>query len=206
MSVVGVRRLISALLFLACSMLAGAVYGAATITFSQIGSNVQGTIAGSLDLTGLTNIGGGTPNGRVRGAGSGANIIIGPVVGANADSYITITGPTTVGTSTTTIDADIGSGGPFGFNMAPPGRLVVPQGFITGGTVSGTSTWSNNTIYGLGLTEGSYTYTWPGDTLTIIVPASAPASIPTLSEWAKIMVIFLMIVTVGWHRLRVKQR
>ncbi len=203
MAVVGDRRLISALVFLAFSMLTGAVNGAATITFSQIGSNVQATMTGSLDLTGLTNNVAGTPNGRVRGAGPGANVIIGSVVSASADGYTTITGPTTIGTSTTTIDADMGSGGPFGINMAPPSRLLVPQGFVTGGTVSATSTWSNNTVYGLGLTPGSYTYTWPGDTLTINVPA--PASIPTLSEWAKIMMVFLMIVTVGWHRLRVKQ-
>ena len=34
----------------------------------------------------------------------------------------------------------------------------------------------------------------------------SPAPIPTLSEWAKIMMMFLMILTVGWYGRRLKQR
>ena len=43
----------------------------------------------------------------------------------------------------------------------PNGRapLIVPQGF-TGGAVTASSTWSNTTIDGLGLSPGTYTYTW----------------------------------------------
>ena len=34
----------------------------------------------------------------------------------------------------------------------------------------------------------------------------SPQPIPTLSEWAKIMMMFLMILTVGWYGRRLKQR
>ena len=34
----------------------------------------------------------------------------------------------------------------------------------------------------------------------------SPEPIPTLSEWAKIMMMFLMILTVGWYGRRLKQR
>ena len=37
-------------------------------------------------------------------------------------------------------------------------------------------------------------------------PTPSPAPIPTLSEWAEIMMMFLMILTVGWYGRRLKQR
>jgi len=37
-------------------------------------------------------------------------------------------------------------------------------------------------------------------------PTPPPALIPTLSEWAKITMMFLMFLTVGWYRWRLKQR
>jgi hypothetical protein len=37
-------------------------------------------------------------------------------------------------------------------------------------------------------------------------PTPSPAPIPTLSEWAKIMMMFLMIATVGFYGWRMKQR
>ena len=40
----------------------------------------------------------------------------------------------------------------------------------------------------------------------VIAAAPTPAPIPTLSEWAEIMMMFLMIVTVGLYGRRLKQR
>jgi hypothetical protein len=37
-------------------------------------------------------------------------------------------------------------------------------------------------------------------------PTPSPSPIPTLSEWAQIMMMFLMILTVGWYGRRLKQR
>ncbi len=37
-------------------------------------------------------------------------------------------------------------------------------------------------------------------------PTPSPAPIPTLSEWAEIMMMFLMILAVGWYGRRLKQR
>ena len=37
-------------------------------------------------------------------------------------------------------------------------------------------------------------------------PTPSPQPIPTLSEWGQIMMMFLMIVTVGWYGRRLKQR
>jgi hypothetical protein len=37
-------------------------------------------------------------------------------------------------------------------------------------------------------------------------PTPSPEPIPTLSEWAKIMMMFFMLVTVGWYGRRLNQR
>jgi hypothetical protein len=146
---------------------------AATITFSQVGSDVQATISGSFDLTGLIAGSITTPNARVRGGGSGANVVIGPAAGASTKFYSTITGPTYIGCATDTIDASSGTATPsgmFGINMAEPARLLVPENYQTGDNVSASATWNGATISSLGLIEGTYQYTLAGDSLTIIIP------------------------------------
>jgi hypothetical protein len=182
-------------IFLLCVWHFGS-FAAVTITFSQVGSNVQAVATGILNLTGLSNNAPGAPNARVRAAGTGANVVIGPISSSSADGYTPITGPNDIGTSTSSINADLGSGGPFGINMATPSRLLVPQGF-SGGSVSATSTWSNSTMVGLGLSPGTYVYTWPGDSLTIIIPT--PNAIPTLDDWAKLLMALMMFLTWFWH-------
>ena len=156
---------------------------AATITFSQVGNDVQATISGSFDLTGLIAGNPSTPNARVRGGGSGANVVIGPAGGASTKFYSTITGPTYIGCSEDTIAASSGTANPsgmFGINMAAPARLLVPQDYISGANVSASATWTGATISSLGLKSGTYNYTWLGDRLTIIIPGPS-GCIPTLS-------------------------
>ena len=65
----------------------------------------------------------------------------------------------------------------------------------------------------LPLTDGQYGDTNPasglisdpfGPAISSVKPSPAP--IPTLSEWAKISMMFLMILTVGWYGRRLKER
>ncbi len=177
-------------------------HAAATITFSQVGNDVQATLVGTLDLTGLTPDGSAiNPNARVRGQGPGANLILGPSTSTAATSYTSISGPQYIGCSTENIDASSGSAepnGPFGINMAT-NRLIVRNGFISGSNVSGSATWNGSTISSLGLVSGTYVYTWAGDSLSVIIPGPGgcqPAAIPTLSEWILFM-LALMVMTVG---------
>jgi hypothetical protein len=180
---------------------------AATITFSQVGNDVQATIGGSLDLTGLIAGTTTTPNARVRGGGSGANVVIGPAAGASTKFYSTITGPTYIGCSTDTIDASSGIANPsgmFGINMAAPARLLVPQNYNSGGNVSASSTWNGATISSLGLTSGTYVFTWGVDTLTIIIPSGGAScvtaqAVPSLSEWKQLMLGLMVMTVIGWH-------
>lgn len=182
-------------------------HAAATITFSQVGNDVQATINGSFDLTGLIAGTTTTPNARVRGGGSGANVVIGPTAGASTKFYSTISGPTSIGCSTDTIDASSGTANPsgmFGINMAAPARLLVPQNYSSGANVSASSTWNGATISSLGLTSGTYVFTWAGDSLTIIIPSGGAscvtaAAIPTLSEWTQLMLGLMVMTMAGWQ-------
>ncbi|RYF47320.1 MAG: IPTL-CTERM sorting domain-containing protein [Comamonadaceae bacterium] len=73
------------------------------------------------------------------------------------------------------------------------GQILVPQGYLSGTPLSSTATWNGATIAGLGLTPGTYTWTWASDTFRVIIGAAAPASgIPTLSEWGLILMASIM--------------
>jgi len=181
----------------------------ATITFSQVGNDVQATISGNLNLTGLTGDSAVlTGTSRVRGGGAGANVVIGESNVTSPTSLIGISGPQTIGCSKNTIDASSATtdpNGPFGINMSL-NRLIVPNGFGSGNAVSASSTWNGSTISSLGLTTGTYVYSWNQgqETLTIIVPSGgascvAAAAVPTLSEWSRLLLALMTIVIVGWH-------
>jgi len=179
---------------------------AATITFSQVGNDVQASLTGTLSLAGVTADGGGiTPNARVRGGGLGANVVLGPPTNTAATSYSPISGPQSIGCSTNTIDASSGSAGPngpFGINMSG-NRLIVPVGFVSGSNVSASATWTGASISSLGLTSGTYVYTWGVESLTIIIPGpggcQSATAIPTLSVRTVWMLGLMVMMLIGWH-------
>jgi hypothetical protein len=87
-------------------------------------------------------------------------------------------------------------------------RLIVPNGFVSGNAVSRYATWNGATVSSLGLTSGTYVYTWAGDSLTVIIPGSSvcqPTAIPTLSEWM-LLTLALMVLTVGLVAMKVMRR
>jgi hypothetical protein len=46
---------------------------------------------------------------------------------------------------------------------------LVPQGYVSGTVISGSMTYDSQTIAGMGLTSGTYTWSWGtgGDTSTL---------------------------------------
>jgi hypothetical protein len=72
--------------------------------------------------------------------------------------YLGITGPTDFGDGVAT-EASGSTGDTFGFGGLAQ-DLLLPTGYVSGSFISGTDTWDDTTIASLGLTPGTYNYTW----------------------------------------------
>jgi len=150
------------------------------ISVSQVGPNVVWSGSGSFNLTSLTfdqNLPGVTGGYNK----SFAQFIVGPSSPASATTYS--------GSSFTTFPTNFGSGG----GLAPssssgslfgvvqtagpsgPRVLLVPSGYVSGTVISGSMTYDTQTIAGMGLSGGTYTWAWgSGGTASSIVMTITP--------------------------------
>lgn len=167
-------------------LLAGTTASAAIqMNITEVGSDVQLEASGTVNLT-LLNfdtpataaIAGVFPGGTSGGyattqAGFTSN---------GVDAYTGISGPTSIGPSVLFTQPDSGSGD-FLFVQGITNTLGVPAGYVSFDSISGTSTYNNTTIADLGLTPGTYQWTWGSgpnaDSFTLnIIPE--PASLALL--------------------------
>jgi hypothetical protein len=124
-------------------------------TISQVGSNVVATGNGAIDLAGLTFAGSTAEIGIeanlgyiVTGAGSGS---------VPSDNYSGFTGPATFG-SGGGFFPNISSGDLVGVS-AYQGLFAVPSGYVSG-NLSDSMTFNNETLASMGLTPGTYVWSW----------------------------------------------
>jgi hypothetical protein len=150
------------------------------VLVSQVGPNVVWSGSGSFNLTSLT------LNQNIPGVTGGFNqpfaqFIIGPTSPSSATTYS--------GSSFTTFPTSFGSGG----GLAPssssgslfgvvqtsgpsgPREVVVPPGYVSGTVISGSMTYNTQTIAGMGLSGGTYTWAWGtgGNTSTLVMTISS---------------------------------
>jgi PEP-CTERM motif-containing protein len=155
-----------------------------TVTLEQEGSNVVATGSGSINTAALGFVFVNTISALV--CACFADILTGSPSNQAADTYTGFTGPGNFGDGSF-VFANSGSGdkvGIFGFDN----ELNVPQGYVSKSLLSDTSTYDNQTLASLGVTPGTYTWTWgSGATkdsfiLDIVAPTSVPepASLPLL--------------------------
>lgn len=133
--------------------------GGFLITVTQNGPNVVFLGSGSLNINDLTFATGGNLGGGGIGPQT-ATFISGP--NGVFDQYSgSISSPGTFGTGAGA-GYSSSTGSIFGvvYDMVPPYMLVVPSGYTTGTYFSGSMTFNSNTLAGLGLTEGTYNWTW----------------------------------------------
>ena len=118
------------------------------VSISQVGPDVVWNGSGKFNLAALTSAGTQTIGGGYQS--SQAIWAIGPTT--TVDSYSgTITYPTVFGTSQVGVNSNTGS--TFGILPGGSGRLLyVPTGYTSNTTISGTSTYDNQTISSMGLT------------------------------------------------------
>jgi hypothetical protein len=171
-------------------MLGGRGDAAVVIDIFQSGDNVIATDSGSVDLTDLTYDYSGSATGVVF-PGIGA-IIVGE---GSGDEYAGGTGPASFGTGGEAF-ASSNSGGIIGVEA---GSLAVPLGYVSGTLLSGSSTYDGQTFATLGLTPGTYVYTWgsgpDADHATINIE-----SVPEPSTWAMMLLGFAGLGFVGYRQ------
>jgi hypothetical protein len=169
------------------------------VTLLEQSGNVVATGSGTFDLTSLSSQGTAFNDGYI--APSTAQIMTGPNL-VNTDLYTGFVGPTSFGSGGIAF-ASSGGGDIVGLANTGVGRtLEVPQGYASG-TLSDTATYSNETFAKLGVTPGTYVWTWGAgahkDSFTLQVGPAAtaapePASLTLLATGA------LGLLGYGWRR------
>ena len=143
-----------------------------TVTLQQVGLDVVATGSGAINLTGLIFAGYASrfnpdivPGVWNNGFGDIAGAIVtGPTI-ASVDSYhLEPSGPTSFGSGGLT-PASSGSGDMVGTGADCSGSdcdrfLSVPRGYVSGTFLSNSATWSGKTFATLGVTPGTYVWTW----------------------------------------------
>jgi hypothetical protein len=154
-----------------------------------LGFDVVATGSGSIDLAGLSS----------PAASSGAPFMDpgdgGIQVGGkdNLYAYSGVTGPVSFGTGGST-GADTYSGFPVGVSS---GELYVDRGYVSGDQISSTTIWTDASFASLGVTPGTYKWTWGtganADSFTLDIVA-----VPEPSTWALMLVGFGLLGGAGY--------
>ena len=131
-----------------------------TVTLEQVGSNVVATGSGAINLTGLTFASGGL----VANGSMGPSIALLVVAdGTGLSQYTGFSGPSSFGPGITIINASSCSGDSVGI-VGPAfflgASIFLPAGYVSGTALSDSSTYNSATFASLGVTPGTYVWTW----------------------------------------------
>ena len=189
----GVSALGAAML-IGCGLCPPRAEAAYVITIEQVGSDVVATGSGSIDFDALALYQNDELGSSLLEASGGA-IIVGPTTDTDDTFYSGITGPAvTFGTGGEFL-ADSGGGAIVGlgtFDETSGGVVAVPLDYVSGAALgTSTATFAGATIMSLGLTPGSYQWTWGSgpttDTFTIDIVGVGATAVPEPATWAMML-------------------
>jgi PEP-CTERM motif len=169
------RRLAVTLLIV--GVLAGGANAALIINMTESNGMVTVDIDGSLDLSGATLA---VINGKTNGViPNGLWYIASGSGSAEVSGYLLTSFDGSFGDSQSFIQPDMTSGDDVGiFQNAGNSIVFVPNGYVSGSSISSSMTFAGQTISSLGATLGTYNYAIPDDTITLnisIVPEPSSA-------------------------------
>ena len=156
------------------------------------GPHASGSGSGRIDLTDLTSEG--SPG--ILAAGIQPNIGFIAVASGIASGFSGISGPSTFGTGGNFTQPTNFSGDPVTISISE--GLGVPDGYTSGSPLSDTSTYVGATFSSLGVTPGTYKWTWgngANQNFTFVVGAGA---IPEPSTWAMMLLGFVGLGFAGY--------
>jgi len=175
------------------------------LTLKEVGNDVVATGTGALDLTGLTFSGASTDQSQM--IPDIGTIVTGPADATPFTRYFGVTGSKNFG-SGTVILANSGSGDVVGIIGTivnpPPGvedTLEVPNRYVSGDPLSSTSTWLDTTFATLGVTPGTYVWSWGGNegnqNFTLIIGTVGAVLIPEPASAALLGVALAGLLLTG---------
>jgi len=160
---------------------AASAQAAVTIDVTQVGSNVDFTATGSLNLTDATpdypsNYGLGVIPG-------GDNWYIAFGDGRTVSTYLMSSAVRPFGTSTSYFSSPSSDSGTNFFIWGDNGesaKIGIDSNYVSGGAISSVMEFTSLTLADMGLAPGAYVYAIPNDTITVVVgetPVPEPASL-----------------------------
>jgi hypothetical protein len=188
---------------LSLTVAGGRADASVVIDIFQHGGNVVAMGGGTIDLNGLSLFDSSAPSGAPAVEPNVGVVFVGPDV--DIDAYTGISGPMSFGAGGFTLGSS-GSGDTFGVDAAPTivnsSLLVVPTGYASGTALAGSSIYDGQTLASLGLTPGTYVYTWNSspaqdDSLTVKI-----GSIPEPATWAMMLLGFAALGFAGFRATR----
>src|SRR4030095_13910915 len=159
-----------------------------TVTLQEVGTDVVATGSGAIAVNGLpfnqsaTGVNPGLrPNGGPPRPLEFEFIYTGPT-SSSIDVYVSPTGPTNFGSGGFT-SANSGSGNMVGVVTSAywGNALYVPMGYVSGNELPGMAIYTGKTFANLGVTQGTYVWTWriaPTQNCTLQI-GSTPTPTPT---------------------------
>jgi hypothetical protein len=185
---------------LGLTVVAGHAEARVVIDVSEVGGNVITTGSGTVDLTGLSFSSSSLPQAGALFASAGS-VSVGS--SSPGDLYSGAIGPASFGAGGFIIPFER-SGDLLGlFGSFAPAEILVPHGYVSGTSLLGSSTYVGQTFASLGLTPGTYLYTWgsgpTADSLTVKIGAAA---IPEPRTWAMMLIGFAGLGYAGYRASR----
>jgi PEP-CTERM motif len=177
--------------------IATSVNAAYLLKYEEVGADVVAKGSGSLDTTDLSLVGSGVGS-CFGAAGLFALACVGPQ-SIDIDNYRGFVGPLSFGPGTTTFLDSSGSGDFTGI-IGRTGFLDLPGGYISRSFLSGEATFANSDFQDVGLTPGTYVWSWgtgpDADTFTVQI------GVPEPSSWALLLAGFGALGLIGYRRTR----
>ncbi len=176
----------------------GSAKAMVTIDITQSGGGVEVSASGSLDLTGATLDHAQPYSTGIIPGGDNWYIALGVTPGMDWYQLTSVTLP--YGTDGTYFTSGLTSGDAFsiwGFAGGAP-LVGVATGYTSGSAISASMTLAGETIAGMTLMPGTYTFTVPNDTVVLHI-----AEVPEASTWT---MLALGLAGVGFARRRASRR
>ncbi len=188
------------LVALALSIVVSPAYAVLTFTLKQQGPNVVATVSGSVNTTAIPASGTSVSCNGTTGVGAfqpGTGTLC--VAGSGAIAHPGLVGPTNFGSGPTSLAAS--GTGDIAYVQGSSAAVFLPDGYVSGTPLSGSSVFAGTTLDAMVDTRGTYTYTFgtgpTADRVVVIIGEgvqAAAAPIPALGEHALLALGALLVV------------